>query len=51
MGRHAAANARVGLRQRDAGIVDVLPQTAVLLGFAAVLLSIASWRLRRTIMG
>jgi ABC-2 type transport system permease protein len=39
------------LIRRDAGVVDVLPQIAVLLGFAAALLSVASWRLRRSIMG
>ena len=39
------------LIRRQAGVVDVLPQVGVLLAFAAVLLIVASWRLRRAILG
>jgi ABC-2 type transport system permease protein len=39
------------LIRRDAGLADILPQIVALLGFAAVLLSLASWRLRRAIVG
>jgi ABC-2 type transport system permease protein len=39
------------LIRRDAGLVDILPQIAALLGFAALLLSVASWRLRKAIVG
>jgi len=39
------------LIRSDAGIVDIAPQIGVLLGFAAVLLALASWRLRKAITG
>ncbi|MGH2788146.1 MAG: ABC transporter permease [Actinomycetota bacterium] len=39
------------LIRRDAGLVDVLPQVGVLLAFATVLLALASWRLRRSVLG
>ena len=35
----------------DLGIVDIAPQIGVLLGFAPVLLALASWRLRKAITG
>jgi hypothetical protein len=35
----------------DLGIVDIAPQIGVLLGFATVLLALASWRLRKAITG
>jgi len=39
------------LIRSDAGITDIVPQIGVLLGFAAVLLALASWRLRKAITG
>ena len=36
---------------RDAGIGGILPELGVLLGFAAVFLGLAAWRLRRAITG
>jgi ABC-2 type transport system permease protein len=39
------------LIRRQAGLVDVFPEVAVLLGFAAALLGLASWRLHRSIVG
>jgi ABC-2 type transport system permease protein len=47
---HAWANdAFSQLLRHGGGFVDILPDLAVLLGFAAVLLTVATWRLRRTI--
>jgi len=37
------------LVRTDAGITDIALQIAVLLGYAVVLLGLASWRLHRTI--
>lgn len=34
---------------RDGGLVDVLPEVAVLTAYASVLLALSAWRLRRTI--
>jgi ABC-2 type transport system permease protein len=39
------------LIRRNAGLVDVLPQVGVLLAFAAVLLVMATWRMRRSVLG
>jgi len=39
------------LVRRDGTIVDVLPYVGILLAYAAVLLGLASWRLRRAITG
>ncbi len=39
------------LVRRDGSIVDVLPYVGILLGYAALLLGLASWRLRRAITG
>jgi ABC-2 type transport system permease protein len=33
----------------DAGVVDILPQLAVMAGFAVVLLALATWRFRRVL--
>lgn len=47
---HAWANdAFAKLVRRGGGVVDVLPQLAVLAGYAAVLLGLATWRLRRAL--
>jgi ABC-2 type transport system permease protein len=35
----------------NAGLTDVLTQVAVLAGFAVVLLTLATWRLQRSIVG
>jgi ABC-2 type transport system permease protein len=39
------------LIRRDAVLIDVLPQVGVLLLFAAALLALATWRLRRAVLG
>ena len=39
------------LIRRDARLVEVLPQIGVLAAFAAALLAVSTWRLRRTIVG
>jgi ABC-2 type transport system permease protein len=47
---HAWGNdAFTDLIARGGGFVDVLPEIAVLLGFAGALLALATWRLRRAI--
>ncbi|MFN8035111.1 MAG: ABC transporter permease [Acidimicrobiia bacterium] len=46
-----ALDAFIELMGGDSGLVDILPQLLVLLGFAAVLLPIATWRLRRRLVG
>jgi ABC-2 type transport system permease protein len=47
---HAWANDAFGeLVRHDAGLVDILPNLAVLLGMAAVLLTVATWRLRKAL--
>ena len=47
---HAWANdAFAELVRRDGGLIDILPQLAVLAAFAAVLMGAASWRLRTVI--
>ena len=47
---HAWGNdAFAELVQRNGQVVDILPDLAVLAGFAAVLLSLATWRLRKAI--
>jgi ABC-2 type transport system permease protein len=49
---HAWANdAFSKLLEHGAGVVDVLPQVGVLLGFAAVTVGLATWRLRRAVTG
>jgi ABC-2 type transport system permease protein len=37
------------LVRHEATVVDILPQLGVLLGAATVILSLAAWRLRRSI--
>lgn len=37
--------------RRGAGVADILPQLGVLAGFAVVLLTLATWRLRRAVVG
>lgn len=37
------------LVRRDANVADILPQLGVMLGFAVVLMAIASWRMRQVI--
>lgn len=44
-----AAEALAEVQRHDGGLVDVLPQLGVLLGFAAVLLVLGSWLLRRSL--
>jgi ABC-2 type transport system permease protein len=39
------------LVRRGGGLIDVLPYVGILLAYAAVLLGLASWRLRRAITG
>ena len=39
------------LIRRDGSLVDVLPYVGILLAYAAVLLGLAAWRLRRAITG
>jgi ABC-2 type transport system permease protein len=46
-----AMEALTDLIQESASIGDILPDLAVLAGFAAVLLTAATWRLRRAIVG
>jgi ABC-2 type transport system permease protein len=41
----------IALIAKDAGLAGITRQLAVLAGFAAVLLALASWRLRRTLVG
>lgn len=49
---HAWANDGFAeLVRRDGGLADILPELGVLAGFAAALLSLAAWRLRRAITG
>lgn len=45
-----AMDAFIKLIARDAGVTDILPELAVLAGFVLVLLPLATWRLRRTII-
>lgn len=44
-----ANDAFAELLRRDGTIVDILPQLGVLLGFAAVLLALAAWRMSATL--
>ncbi len=44
-----AMDAFAELQRRDGTIVDILPQLAVILGFAAVLIAVASWRMSVTL--
>jgi ABC-2 type transport system permease protein len=37
------------LQRRDGTLVDILPQIGVILGFAAVLIALATWRMRATL--
>jgi ABC-2 type transport system permease protein len=46
-----AVEALTDLVTTNATLADVLPQVAVLAGFAAVLLALATWRLRAAIVG
>lgn len=39
------------LVRRDGTVVDILPYLGILLAYAATLLGLASWRLRRSITG
>jgi linearmycin/streptolysin S transport system permease protein len=49
---HAWANdAFSELLEHGGGLVDVLPQVAVLLAFAGVAVTLATWRLRRVVVG
>jgi ABC-2 type transport system permease protein len=49
---HAWANdAFSKLLEHGGGLVDVLPEVAVLLAFAAVAVTLATWRLRRVVVG
>jgi ABC-2 type transport system permease protein len=49
---HAWANdAFSELLEHGGGLVDVVPQVAVLLAFAAVAVTLATWRLRRVVVG
>ena len=49
---HAWANdAFSKLLEHGGAIADVLPQVAVLLAFAGVAVALATWRLRRAIVG
>jgi ABC-2 type transport system permease protein len=41
----------IALIARNAGLAGITRQLAVLAGFAAVLLALATWRLRRTLVG
>ena len=48
---HAWANdAFSKLLEHGGGVVDVLPQVAVLLAFAGVAMTLATWQLRRAIV-
>lgn len=44
-----AGEALAEIRRHDGTLVDILPQLGVLLGFAAVLLVVGSWTLRRSL--
>lgn len=44
-----AAEALADIQRHDGGLVDILPELGVLLGFAAVLLLIGAWMLRRSL--
>jgi ABC-2 type transport system permease protein len=44
-----AIDAFAELVRRDGTLVDILPQLGVLIGFAAVLILVATWRLRRVL--
>ena len=44
-----AAEALAEVQRHDGGLVDILPQLGVLLGFAAVLLVLGAWVLRRSL--
>ncbi len=44
-----ASEALAEVQRHDAGLLDVLPQLGVLLGFAVVLLALGSWLLRRSL--
>ena len=46
-----AMDAFIALIARDAGLAGIARQLAVLAAFAAVLLALATWRLRRTLAG
>ena len=46
-----AMDAFIALIARDAGLAGIARQLAVLAAFAAVLLALATWRLRRTLVG
>ena len=44
-----AAEALAEVQRHDAGLADILPELGVLLGFAAVLLLVGAWTLRRSL--
>jgi ABC-type multidrug transport system permease subunit len=44
-------DAFIDLIARDAGLAGISVQLAVLVAFAAVLLALAVWRLRRSLVG
>ena len=44
-----AAQALAEVQRHGAGLVDILPELGVLLGFAAVLLLVGAWTLRRSL--
>jgi ABC-2 type transport system permease protein len=45
-----AMDAFIDLISEDAGLAGIAGQLAVLAGFAAVLLAVATWRLRRALV-
>jgi ABC-2 type transport system permease protein len=44
-----ANDAFAELVRRDGGVADILPQVGVLVGFAVVLMALATWRLQRVL--
>jgi ABC-2 type transport system permease protein len=44
-----AAEALADVQRHGAGLADILPELGVLLGFAAVLLLVGAWLLRRSV--
>jgi ABC-2 type transport system permease protein len=46
-----AMDAFIALIAKGEGVAGIVPQLTVLAGFAAALLALATWRLRRTLVG